>query len=158
MPRHPFLAGLAAASASTASVMAATGMIVALVESPFAVMHPAALLLFLIVFVVALLHVLALGLPVYAILPAERRASIWTNLGASFLIGATPLPILIMLFALSSGLESASSDGVQTWVDGHPTIYFFLEFLPMAAVLGAFGMAGGYTFWWILRERGTGVG
>jgi hypothetical protein len=157
MSRFPFLAGLAAAAASTASVAIAIGLIAAIAGGPAAIVHPAALQLLLIIFIVAFLHALALGLPIYALLSPARRASIWTNLGASFLIGAIPIPLLLMLMSLSSGMVSASSSGVQTWVDGHPTIFFFLEFLPIAAVFGAFGIAGGFTFWLVIRDRLTGA-
>jgi hypothetical protein len=157
MSNSPFLAGLAAAAASTASVAIAAGLIAAIAGGPAAVVQPAALPLLLVVFVVALLHVLALGLPVYALLPPARRASIWASLGASFLIGAIPIPLLLLFMSLSSGMVTASSNGVQTWVDGRPTIFFFLEFLPIASVFGAFGIAGGFTFWLVRRDRRQGA-
>ena len=146
---RPLLAAFAAAGASTCASVALFLFLAvydggAMLVAP--IVLPAA-------FVVTLFHAVVLGLPLYAVVPRGWRESARATLGASFLVGA--LPITLLLFLFSGGMDNASGNGVATAVNGHPTIYFYLEFLATVAVLGSLGMIGGFIFWVVVNAPGS---
>lgn len=153
---RPFLAGLAAATASAAAVLIAFAIYMAIMLGPAAPAAAPAFVLLPILFIPALLHVLALGLPTYAVLPPARRASLGVNLGASFLIGAVPIPLLLLVVSVVSGSASGSNG---PGIDGDdPGLGRLAPYFVTAGLFGLFGMAGGLAFWLVMRDRDPDAG
>lgn len=96
-------------------------------------------------FVVALGHALILGLPLFFLLSRSNRVGIVSSALSGFLIGATPFG-LVALYSLLT-LESASTGGHPTVVNGAPTLAGWAEYFFAVGRLGLYGLAGGLTFW-----------
>ena len=78
-------------------------------------------------FLVAVIHIALLGIPIFLLGWYLRLIRWWTALPASFIIGA-----ILTVFA---------------FLGGRPFDYFF----PLATIMGAFGVCGGLTFWFLWR-------
>jgi hypothetical protein len=101
-----------------------------------------------LVFVLTLAHALLLGLPLF-LLRSRIRVGLIVCLIAGFLVGATPLALFGLLSMF--GVNSASTDGIPTIVNGIPTFAGLLQLARSASWLGAFGLAAGLSFWFIMR-------
>jgi hypothetical protein len=95
-----------------------------------------------IAFIIALTHAFGVGLPLYSLVPLDLRASVWTSLCGSFLVGAVPMPLLVFLF--SGGLEDLASG--STGIDA------LASYLWAGLALGGCGSAGGIVFWLFLGK------
>ncbi|MET3668036.1 hypothetical protein [Caulobacter sp. 1776] len=92
---------------------------------------------------------LFVGLPTYAVLRRKLRL---TWLGC-ILAGAFTAALPWALLAIFPLATEASSNGVRTVVDGHPTWFGLFESLKSAAELAAFGALGGGIFRLIVAGR-----
>lgn len=98
-----------------------------------------------ITFVVALAHAFLLGLPLFMFLRAVRRVGVLSCVAGGFLVAAIPAAV----FGLSGmlGLQSASTGGVATVINGMPTLAGWMEYATGVGVMGLYGALGGLTFW-----------
>lgn len=87
-----------------------------------------ALFAFYAAFIVAGIHVGIIALPVFALLRRWSPPSWWLVLPASFLVGATPVPLL-----------AAPSSPWREWL-----------WICLAA--GGFGLSGGIAFWLVVNR------
>ncbi len=117
--------------ALTASAMASAAFASLLALNPF---------FFLYAFPVALAHAFGLGLPVYSILRRRWRASLGACLLGSFLIGAVPMSLLLLLATYPAGLDDQRAGD------------HYMEMVASAVGLGVLGLVGGITFWLVLRR------
>lgn len=110
-------------------------------------------LIFLILgFPIALLHVLLLGLPAYAILRERWPLRWWNAAIAGFAIGVLPFGI----FTFDPSAEFLQAGQIVFVEGGQYTQAGWLNYLQGLAVAGAFGIAGGLAFWLVLRENKKG--
>lgn len=100
-------------------------------------------------FIVALAHAFILGIPLFLFLRSTRPIGAITCALGGFLVGSVPFGAL----ALTSmfGLQSASSGGKATVVNGVPTLAGWIEFAYGVGFFGLLGLAGGLTFWAAMR-------
>ncbi len=89
------------------------------------------------VFVVALFHALGIGLPAHRLVPRRWRYSLRAIAPGSFLVGAVPMPLPLLLLT-GSDFDGDSPEALATW-------------LALAGALGAIGLAGGIAFWLMVR-------
>lgn len=107
---------------------------------------------FVFAFMVALVHVLALAMPIYLFLSTRTRPTLPRILAGSFLIGALPILLLVLAFPMPEGSD-AWGGGVKTVEDGVRTWQGWLELLTGAGWFGLFGACGGLAFWLVLRSE-----
>lgn len=100
-------------------------------------------------FIAALAHAIILGLPLFIFLRSISNVGIVSCALAGFLVGATPFAIfdLVSMF----GLQSASTSGQATVVNGVPTLAGWIEYGRAVGSIGLFGGAGGVAFWAAMR-------
>jgi hypothetical protein len=103
-----------------------------------------------LVFVLTLAHALLFGLPLFFFLRSRIRVGLIVCLIAGFLVGATPLACIGLLSMF--GVNNASTNGIPTIVNGIPTLAGLLALARSASLFGAFGLAAGLTFWFVLRS------
>lgn len=105
-------------------------------------------------FVVALVHALALGLPLYWWLSRTRRLTLWAALGGSFLVAVVPVTLYLGLRSLEPvpGVDEWLG-GVQTREDGRTTLLGWLMILVTGLEAGLFGLFGGVAFWCVMRRH-----
>jgi hypothetical protein len=103
-------------------------------------------------FIVALAHALILGLPLFFFLRSTNRLGFVSCALAGFLVGAVPVSVLDLISMF--GLQSASTAGKPTVVNGVPTLAGWIEYAYAVGFTGSIGLAGGLTFWVALRTSG----
>ncbi|WP_237055153.1 hypothetical protein [Microbulbifer sediminum] len=91
--------------------------------------------------------VLLLGLPAYFVLRKFRLVRWWSTLGAGFCLAAMPMAVLTWPLKYSELKTSASVNGVQTMMDGVPTLAGWLQFTQGVLFLGVCGLVGALAFW-----------
>lgn len=95
-------------------------------------------------FIAVLAHALILGLPLFLILRSTRRVGITSCAVGGFLVGAVPLGVLTLTSMI--GLQSASTDGKPTVINGVPTLAGWIEYVQGVGFFGLVGIAGGLAF------------
>lgn len=111
-------------------------------------------LMLMVAWLVSLAHLVALWLPVFFFLQRSGRSRWSTVTATGFLCGAIPIAI----FSLpSTRLGYSSSRGwfgtlVETYRNGEPTIYAWLEVAAISFLWGLFGVVAAVTYWrlWLL--------
>lgn len=101
-------------------------------------------------FLIALAHATLLGLPIYLILSRKRKLTCLISTFAGFIIGCIPAAILFFPYRHSPHFYS-SSNGVETFVDGIPTLHGWIQYATFVSYLGLFGVLGGFAFWLTLK-------
>lgn len=89
-----------------------------------------------LIFVIALLHGLALGLPAYLLLGRWRRISGWHAALGGFLVGGLPTATVIVASIGNTGGDRSILDSLAVSI----------------LILGAFGMLAGVVFHWVVRR------
>ncbi len=89
-----------------------------------------------IIFVIALLHGLLLGLPAYLLLGRWRRISGWHAALGGFLVGGLPTATVIVASIGNAGGDRSILDSLAVSI----------------LILGAFGMLAGAVFHWVVRR------
>jgi hypothetical protein len=107
-------------------------------------------------FIVALAHALILGLPLFFFLRSIYRLGIASCVLAGFLVGTVPFGVLGLISMF--GVQSASTRGTPTIINGVPTLAGWIEYAYAAGFTGLFGLAGGLTFWVVMRVSGQLAG
>jgi len=92
-----------------------------------------------IIFVIALLHGLFLGVPAYLLLGRWRRISSWHAALGGFLTGGLPIAVVTVANIADAGGDRSILDGL----DG---------FVAPILIFGAFGMIAGLVFHRIVRR------
>lgn len=93
--------------------------------------------------------VLLLGLPAYILLRYFKLINWWSTLLSGFCLGALPMAIFTWPIRYADMNSSSSVNGVQTMIDGVPTMAGWLQFLEGVLFFGAFGLAAALAFWLI---------
>jgi hypothetical protein len=99
------------------------------------------------------IHVIVLGVPGYIILRWRNALRWWSILLSGFIMGAIPEAVLTWPLRYSELQLSAVMDGVQTMINGVPTMAGWLQFLVGVAYLGTCGVAGAAGFWFVWRKK-----
>ena len=112
---------------------------------------------FFVVLAISAGFVVVLGLPAYFLLKQIKRVTWCSTVVSGFLIGATP--VAIFLWPYGSPGSSASSNGVDTMINGVPTLAGWLDYLQAVIFFGGFGLASAFVFWLLSpnkpRQRDT---
>jgi len=94
-----------------------------------------------------------LGIPAYALLRWRNAVRWWSTVATGFALGALPAAILFWPLRYSELKASSSSDGVQTMVDGTPTLAGWMQYVGGLSFFGACGAVGALSFWLVMRKR-----
>jgi hypothetical protein len=73
-----------------------------------------------------------------------------------FLVGAVPFGVLDLISMF--GVQSASTGGTPTIINGVSTLAGWIEYAYAVSFTGLFGLAGGVTFWVVMRVFGQLAG
>lgn len=98
-------------------------------------------------------YVLALGLPAFLILKKLQAVRWWSTVGVGFVLGAIPPAVLAWPLRYPELRTSASVDGVQTMINGIPTLAGWLQYLSAVSFIGACGAVGALAFWLVWRHE-----
>lgn len=88
-----------------------------------------------------------LGLPAYLVLHWFKLVRWWSTLGAGFTLAAVPMAIFTWPLRYPELKSSTSVNGVQTMIDGIPTMAGWFQFAQGVLFLGACGLVGALAFW-----------
>lgn len=105
-----------------------------------------------ICFVISAAYVIVLGIPAYALLRWRNAVRWWSTIGAGFILGAIPFALYTWPLRYSNLHTSATFDGVQTMVNGSPTMAGWLQYLEALSFMGACGAVGALAFWVVARK------
>lgn len=101
--------------------------------------------------------VLLLGLPTYLVLFKLQLVRWWSTLGAGFCLASIPMAIFTWPLRYPELKTTSSVNGVQTMIDGVPTLAGWVDFAQGVLFLGACGLVGALAFWLVapnqLRQR-----
>lgn len=106
----------------------------------------------LICLAVSAAYVLALGIPTYALLKWLSVVRWWSTVGSGFILGAAPMAIFTWPLRYPELRSSASVNGVQTMVEGTPTMAGWVQYFSGVAFIGACGAVSALAFWLISRK------
>jgi hypothetical protein len=110
--------------------------------------------IFLIVFLVAFAHAIFLGFPIYLIVNKYFRFTYLSAVVCGFFVGALPLAIYTWPIEYNHMNSSSSINGVQTFINGVPTISGWLLYLRGVLLFSMFGIAGAISFKYVLAKMG----
>jgi hypothetical protein len=96
--------------------------------------------------------VVVLGVPTYLLLRKLNAVCWWSTIGAGFILGAIPMAIFTWPLRYSELRSSASVDGVQTMIDGVPTLEGWVQYASAVSFVGACGAVGALAFWTVSRK------
>jgi hypothetical protein len=103
----------------------------------------------------ALAHVVLLGIPVVLLLQRLWRISWTSSVLAGWVIGSLPTAVWAWpLRHAQRGVTASDWNGhalVATLVNGVPTWAGWMQYARLVALAGAFGAVGGVAFWWARR-------
>lgn len=97
--------------------------------------------------------VIAFGLPAFLVLKKLKAIRWWSTVGAGFLLGAIPPAILAWPLRYPDLRTSASVNGVQTMINGTPTLAGWLQYISSVSFVGACGAVGALAFWLVWRHE-----
>ena len=105
------------------------------------------------IFVIALLHSVVLGLPLFLLFRPRGWVNGLSSIFGGFTVGC--IPVGIFIFATNLPGESNTSvwgpGGVPFVVDGVTTVAAWLSNLKLVLQFGGYGALGGLAFWVVLR-------
>lgn len=107
----------------------------------------------LLVLMISTGYVVLLGIPAFYLLKKLNVVRWWSTIGVGFILGALPMAILTWPLNYSGLKTSSSSNGVQTMIDGVPTMAGWLEFFTGVSFLGACGFLGALAFWVVAPNK-----
>jgi hypothetical protein len=91
-------------------------------------------------------HVVVLGIPAYFLLRWRGLIRWWSALLAGFVLGSVPAGAITWPLRYASPGSYVSSNGVDTMVNGVPTIAGWLQYLGGTAFFGACGFVAALAF------------
>jgi hypothetical protein len=107
-------------------------------------------------FIVTLAHAFILGIPLFLALRSITSTGAITCALGGLLLGAMPFGALALVSMI--GLQSASTGGKATVVNGVPTLAGWIEYAYAVGSIGLLGLAGGLTFWVAMRVSDQLIG
>jgi hypothetical protein len=96
---------------------------------------------------ISLAHVVALGIPAFLVLRWRRALRWWSTLLSGFVLGAIPIGLFSWPLRYARPGSSATIDGVETMVNGIPTMAGWLQYLGGVSFFGACGLLAAMVFW-----------
>ena len=105
-------------------------------------------------FLVALAHAVVLGLPLFLFFRSKSCVGIVACALGGFVVGAVGPAVLGLLGLFGGASYNAWSGGRATVVNGVPTLLGWAEYAQSVGFIGLIGLAGGLTFWLIMRLSG----
>jgi hypothetical protein len=105
-------------------------------------------------FLVALVHAVVLGLPLFLLLRSKSCVGFVACALGGFVVGAVGPAVLGLLGLFGGGSYNAWSGGRATVVNGVPTLLGWAEYAQSVGFIGLIGLAGGLTFWLVMRLSG----
>jgi hypothetical protein len=97
-------------------------------------------------------YVVILGVPAFLLLRKLRGIRWWSTIGTGFILGSLPVAILTWPLRYPELRTSASVDGVQTMVDGTPTVAGWVQYASGFSTVGFLGAVGALAFWVVSRR------
>jgi hypothetical protein len=97
--------------------------------------------------------VLLLGLPAYFILRYFKFINWWATLISGFILGAAPMAIFTWPLSYPELNTNASVNGVQTIINGTPTMAGWLQFVEGVSFFGGCGLAAALVFWLVAPNK-----
>ncbi|MBB5208002.1 hypothetical protein [Chiayiivirga flava] len=91
-------------------------------------------------------HVVVLGIPAYFLMRWRGLLRWWSALLAGFVLGALPAAVITWPLRYASPGSYASSNGVETMVNGVPTVAGWLQYMGGAASFGVCGLVAAAAF------------
>lgn len=141
--------------AAAGATLAVTVPMAATIEEPWNIAVVSELLVWLrLTFIVALVHAVVLGLPLFLALRSRSSVGIVACALGGFGIGAVGIALLGLLGMFGNGSYNASTGGVPTIVHGVPTLAGLVEYAASVGQMGLVGLTGGLTFWLAMRLSG----
>ena len=110
--------------------------------------------MFALVTAVAAIHAVGLGLPVYFLVKIFSSFTYKVSILCGFIVGAIPIAIYTWPLDLSVLNSSVSINGVQTKIDGIPTMSGWFFYLEGVCLFGFLGSSGALVFKYILQKSG----
>jgi len=98
-------------------------------------------------------HVVVLGIPAYALLRWRKAIRWWSTIATGFILGAIPVAVVAWPLRYAELKSSSTVDGVQTMIDGMPTIAGWTQYFEGLSFFGACGALGAFAFWLTARTR-----
>jgi hypothetical protein len=143
--------------AATVATLLFTIPNLAQIEEPWnIVVVSQALTLARMTFIIVVAHTLVLGLPLFLLLRSMRRVGFATCALGGIIVGVVPFGVLALISMIN--LQSASSGGKPTVINGVPTLLGWIEYAYVVGSMGLVGLAGGLTFWVAMRLSGQFAG
>jgi hypothetical protein len=105
-------------------------------------------------FLVALGHAIVLGLPLFLFLRAKSLVGIMSCALGGFVVGAIGPALFGLMAMFGNASYNASSGGRATIVNGVPTLAGWIDYAQAVGYAGLIGLAGGLTFWLVMRLSG----
>ncbi|WP_448043182.1 hypothetical protein [Bradyrhizobium liaoningense] len=105
-------------------------------------------------FMVATVHAVLFGLPLFLLVRRKRsHVGIVACALGGFVVAALPFGVLALMSMLS--VQTASSNGKPTIVNGVPTLLFWIEYIRTVGLTALLGLVGGLAFW-AAMQSGSG--
>lgn len=98
-------------------------------------------------FIVSSGHVLFLGMPAYLLVRRFSVVRFWSTIVGGFLLGSIPIAIFTWPLRYPLQKVSSTSNGVQTMIDGVPTMAGWLEYIGAFSFFGVCGAVAAMVFW-----------
>jgi hypothetical protein len=103
-------------------------------------------------FIMAIVHALLLGLPLFFLVRSKGRIGAAISALGGFIVGAVPFGILTLISMI--GVQHASSGGRPTVINGVLTPAGWTEYAYTVGAIGLLGVSGGLIFWLTMRICG----
>ena len=97
--------------------------------------------------------VLILGLPTYFLLRYFKVVRWWSTLAAGFILGAAPMAVFTWPLKYPELKTSSSVNGVQTMIDGVPTMAGWVQFIEGVCFFGGCGLVAALAFWLVAPNK-----
>lgn len=134
-----------------AAFLGCTAAMAAVVVASIIFFGPGKLTMFVVV--IALGHLLLLGVPAFLFLNKRNKISARSSSTAGFICGASPTAILLWPL-WNPELQTTVShrfgeEYIVTTIDGIPTLAGWIEYILVFSFMGAFGVVAGFCFWMV---------
>ncbi len=109
--------------------------------------------LWLMIFIVALLHAVILGLPAYFFARRFHLTFWWVSIAFGFVIGLVPFAVAFWpMTHIHAGYRAwDGNEMVDYLIDGTPTKAGWINYLYQSSAMGAVGMLSGFVAWLVWR-------